>query len=76
MKNGNALGMWDIDRRKSVPEQRRDRQRAFDDVEEKPFGWYHIRTILVAGSGFFTDAYDIFSINMGIFKYTAFHLIQ
>ena len=28
------------------------------------FGWYHVRAIVVAGIGFFTDAYDIFAINL------------
>lgn len=26
--------------------------------------WYHVRTCLVAGVGFFTDAYDIFAISI------------
>jgi len=52
------------------------RQRALDEIDGVSFGWYHIRyihistfansrAIMVAGSGFFTDAYDIFSINLG-----------
>jgi len=45
------------------------RQRALQKIDGTKFGWYHLRAILVAGSGFFTDAYDIFSINLGNFSY-------
>ncbi|PQE15073.1 H+ symporter protein [Rutstroemia sp. NJR-2017a BVV2] len=31
---------------------------------EVPFGWYHVRAVIVAGIGFFTDSYDIFAINL------------
>ena len=39
------------------------RRRALEEVDKAPFGWRHFRIILVAGSGFFTDAYDLFSAN-------------
>jgi MFS transporter, PHS family, inorganic phosphate transporter len=29
------------------------------EIDKSPFGWYHIRAIVVAGVGFFTDAYDV-----------------
>ncbi|KAG9040863.1 Inorganic phosphate transporter pho84 [Tulasnella sp. UAMH 9824] len=37
------------------------RRAALAEVDNAPFGWYHIK---IAGVGFFTDAYDIFAINM------------
>ena len=66
---------------KPISEQIAVRQKALDDIDRAKFGWYHvrylsslsiepgtdmIRAIMVAGSGFFTDAYDIFSMNLGI----------
>lgn len=66
---------------KSINEQIAERQKALDEIDRAKFGWYHIRyslyilsefrsdinrAIMVAGCGFFTDAYDIFSINMGM----------
>jgi hypothetical protein len=62
----------------SVDAQIAARQRALEEIDQAKFGWYHLRyrpidvleliqrAIMVAGSGFFTDAYDIFSINMGM----------
>jgi PHS family inorganic phosphate transporter-like MFS transporter len=32
-------------------------------IDKAPFGWYHVRAV-VAGISFFTDAYDIFAINL------------
>ncbi|KAF2760691.1 phosphate permease [Pseudovirgaria hyperparasitica] len=40
------------------------RRLALAEVDKAPFGWYHVRAIVVAGIGFFTDAYDIFAINL------------
>jgi PHS family inorganic phosphate transporter-like MFS transporter len=40
------------------------RRLALAEVDKAPFGWYHVRAILVAGIGFFTDAYDIFAIGI------------
>jgi PHS family inorganic phosphate transporter-like MFS transporter len=39
---------------------------ALEAIDNAKFGWYHIRTIMVGGVGFLTDAYDIFSVNLGI----------
>ncbi|KAH8980886.1 major facilitator superfamily domain-containing protein [Lactarius akahatsu] len=33
-------------------------------IDRAPFSWFHVKVCLVAGSGFFTDAYDIFAINL------------
>ncbi|KAJ6023860.1 hypothetical protein N7540_004657 [Penicillium herquei] len=40
------------------------RRDALDRIEDAPFGWRHVRAIMVAGVGFLTDAYDIFAINL------------
>ncbi|KAG8992898.1 Inorganic phosphate transporter pho84 [Tulasnella sp. 427] len=37
------------------------RRAALAEVDNAAFGWYHVK---IAGVGFFTDAYDIFAINM------------
>lgn len=33
-------------------------------IDNAKFGWFHIRACIVSGIGFFTDAYDIFAINL------------
>ncbi|KAK5126222.1 acid phosphatase pho5 [Meristemomyces frigidus] len=40
------------------------RRLALAEIDKAPFGWYHVRAIVVAGIGFFTDAYDIFAIGI------------
>lgn len=40
------------------------RRLAFARIENARSGWHHLRAIVVAGVGFFTDAYDIFAINL------------
>lgn len=37
------------------------RRLALAEIDKAPFGWYHIRACIVAGVGFFTDSYDIFT---------------
>ncbi|KAK9247134.1 major facilitator superfamily domain-containing protein [Lipomyces tetrasporus] len=51
------------------------RRLALEKIDNAPFGWYHVRAIIVAGIGFFTDAYDIFSINIAVtmLGYVYFH---
>ena len=34
---------------------------ALAEVDKAPFGWYHVRLIVVTGIGFFTDAYSVSS---------------
>jgi PHS family inorganic phosphate transporter-like MFS transporter len=46
----------------SDPNERR--RLALAEIDKAPFGWYHVRAIIVAGIGFFTDAYDIFAISL------------
>ncbi|THX26903.1 MFS transporter [Aureobasidium pullulans] len=40
------------------------RRLALAEIDKAPFGWYHVRAVIVAGIGFFTDAYDIFAIGL------------
>lgn len=40
------------------------RRLALAEIDNAKFGWYHVRAIVVAGVGFFTDSYDIFAINL------------
>ncbi|WRT64057.1 phosphate:H+ symporter [Kwoniella shivajii] len=42
-----------------------DRRRAaLAEIDEASFSWFHAKACIVAGVGFFTDAYDIFSISI------------
>ncbi|KAK0223081.1 phosphate transporter [Armillaria fumosa] len=41
------------------------RRAALAEVDNAKFSWFHVKVCLVAGVGFFTDAYDIFAINIG-----------
>ncbi|KAI0783636.1 phosphate transporter [Abortiporus biennis] len=40
------------------------RRAALQEVDAANFSWFHLKVCLVAGVGFFTDAYDIFAINI------------
>ncbi|KAF4634358.1 hypothetical protein G7Y89_g3756 [Cudoniella acicularis] len=40
------------------------RRLALAEIDNAPFGWYHVRACVVAGVGFFTDSYDIFSVGL------------
>jgi len=40
------------------------RRAALAEVDNAAFSWFHVKVVLVAGVGFFTDAYDIFAINI------------
>ncbi|KAL2915951.1 hypothetical protein HK105_204374 [Polyrhizophydium stewartii] len=42
------------------------RAQAFAHLDDAKLGWFHLRATLVAGVGFFTDAYDIFVINQAL----------
>ena len=37
-----------------------DSKKAFHKLDNAKLGWFHIKTCLVSGIGFFTDAYDLF----------------
>ena len=40
------------------------RRAALAEVDNAQFSWFHAKVCIVAGVGFFTDAYDIFAINI------------
>ncbi|KAJ3517976.1 hypothetical protein NLJ89_g175 [Agrocybe chaxingu] len=40
------------------------RRAALAEIDEARFSWFHAKVCLVAGIGFFTDAYDIFAISI------------
>lgn len=40
------------------------RRLALAEIDRAPFGWYHVRACVVAGVGFFTDSYDIFTASL------------
>ncbi|EPT01390.1 hypothetical protein FOMPIDRAFT_1023292 [Fomitopsis schrenkii] len=40
------------------------RRAALAEVDNAKFTWFHVKVAMVAGVGFFTDAYDIFAINI------------
>jgi MFS transporter, PHS family, inorganic phosphate transporter len=42
-----------------VADQNERRRLALAEIDKAPFGWYHVRAVVVAGVGFFTDAYDV-----------------
>ncbi|KAH7884621.1 major facilitator superfamily domain-containing protein [Phlebopus sp. FC_14] len=42
-----------------------DRRRAaLAEIDNASFSWFHVKVCMVAGVGFFTDAYDLFAINI------------
>jgi len=43
---------------------KKEPQDTFEQLDQTKFGWLHVRAILVAGIGFFCDAYDLFVINL------------
>jgi len=40
------------------------RRAALSQADNAVFSWFHVKVCAVAGAGFFTDAYDIFAINI------------
>jgi len=40
------------------------RRAALAEIDNAGFSWFHLKVCMVAGVGFFTDAYDIFAINL------------
>ncbi|KAG8213224.1 major facilitator superfamily domain-containing protein [Butyriboletus roseoflavus] len=49
----------------NITELNERRRAALAEIDNAPFSWFHVKICLVAGVGFFTDAYDIFAINIG-----------
>jgi PHS family inorganic phosphate transporter-like MFS transporter len=42
------------------------RNETLDKINNAKFGWVHIKTCLVSGIGFYTDAYDLFVISLAV----------
>ncbi|CAG8910145.1 unnamed protein product [Penicillium egyptiacum] len=42
------------------------RRRALAKLDEAPFGWAHIHTVIITGLGLFTSAYEMFAINLAV----------
>ncbi|VDB94294.1 unnamed protein product [Peniophora sp. CBMAI 1063] len=40
------------------------RRAALAEIDNAMFSWFHVKVVFVAGVGFFTDSYDIFSISI------------
>lgn len=53
-----------IEEQIELPNYDQKRKAALEKIDNADFGWFHIRTCIVAGVGFFTDAYDLFAINI------------
>ncbi|CAG8537295.1 3218_t:CDS:2, partial [Acaulospora morrowiae] len=53
-----------IEEQIEIPDYGEKRRQALAEIDNAKFGWFHIRTCVVAGVGFFTDAYDLFAINL------------
>ncbi|KAL4073050.1 major facilitator superfamily domain-containing protein [Scleroderma yunnanense] len=63
--NGNLASDNDSDRRSAIsPDERR--RVALAEIDNAPFSWFHVKVCIVAGVGFFTDAYDIFAIDIAV----------
>ncbi|EKM78132.1 hypothetical protein AGABI1DRAFT_76554 [Agaricus bisporus var. burnettii JB137-S8] len=52
---GETAGAFSLDRARRI---------ALAEVDNAKFSWFHVKICIVAGIGFFTDAYGIFSINI------------
>ncbi|KAH9989473.1 major facilitator superfamily domain-containing protein [Russula vinacea] len=59
-----SLHSVDEDHRSSAVVLDKSRTVALERVDKAPFSLFHVKVWLVAGAGFFTDAYDIFSISI------------
>jgi MFS transporter, PHS family, inorganic phosphate transporter len=38
----------------------------FAELDNAQLSWFHLKAVLIAGVGFFTDAYDIFVISQAL----------
>ncbi|TFK88822.1 inorganic phosphate transporter [Polyporus arcularius HHB13444] len=52
------------ERAAAVRRLNKSRQVLLADIDNARFSWFHVKVALVSGAGFFTDAYDIFAINI------------
>ncbi|KAI0046572.1 MFS general substrate transporter [Auriscalpium vulgare] len=54
----------EIDHGSAVVDLDSNRRSALASIDRARFSWFHVKVWLVAGAGFFTDAYDIFAIGI------------
>jgi PHS family inorganic phosphate transporter-like MFS transporter len=59
MGGGNSAfaNIWEDVSHILDPNERR--RVALAEIDKVAFGWNHVRAVMVAGIGFFTDAYDV-----------------
>ncbi|KAI8619217.1 hypothetical protein BC830DRAFT_1165535, partial [Chytriomyces sp. MP71] len=43
-----------------------NKAQALAHLDEGKLTWFHVKTVLIAGAGFFSDAYDIFVISQAL----------
>ncbi|GAN01616.1 MFS transporter, PHS family, inorganic phosphate transporter [Mucor ambiguus] len=63
-REGAVEGIANSDHTDYVLTPKERRRLALEEIDNAKFGWFHIRACIVSGVGFFTDAYDIFAINL------------
>ncbi|KAN0107567.1 inorganic phosphate transporter [Russula decolorans] len=61
-QEGNVCGPGNLNA--AAHELNQIRAEALRRIDEGGFSWFHLKLCIVAGIGFFTDAYDIFVINL------------
>lgn len=65
--NANRLASEDGDCDRDMASILNERRRvALAEMDNAPFSWFHVKLCTVAGIGFFTDAYDIFAIDIAL----------
>jgi PHS family inorganic phosphate transporter-like MFS transporter len=42
------------------------RRRALAKLDEAPFGWAHVHTVIITGLGLFASAYEMFALNLAV----------
>ncbi|RPD61044.1 phosphate transporter [Lentinus tigrinus ALCF2SS1-7] len=60
----HEVGKVTPDRAATVRRLNKRRQVLLQDIDNAKFSWFHVKVAFVSGAGFFTDAYDIFAINI------------
>ncbi|GES65522.1 phosphate:H+ symporter [Aspergillus terreus] len=64
-QDSTTVATWSDSHEAATMEDARERRRrALAEIDNAKFGWHHVRAVIVAGVGFFTDSYDIFAINL------------
>lgn len=59
-----AGGSTSFSRTTGYDDPRKRRLETLATMDNAEFGWFHVRACMVAGVGFFTDAYDLFAISL------------